>query len=87
MSGVFLVNTRPRQRGSKPGAGSRAPRAGGNTPRFAWDRQKGPAEKEGVGPRGALGTDKARPELIITSRALGKGRPGAGGAGGRPRGK
>lgn len=42
---------------------------------------------EGVGLRGALGADKARPGLIIASRALGRGRPGPAAAGGRPREK
>lgn len=47
----------------------------------------GTVRGEGVCLPGALGADKARPGLIIASRALGRRRPGPAAAGGRPREK
>lgn len=77
-----------RDEDSKRGADSQRRGQGVNTPRVTWDGRKTTAA-EGVGPgeegaRGALGGDKTRPELIITSRASGRGRLGAEGQEGSP---
>lgn len=63
------------------------PRAGGkHAPRHLGLSEAG--SRGGCGPpRGARGGDKARPELIITSRASGKGPLGTEAAGGQPQGK
>lgn len=66
-------------------AGARAPRRPGQGASSSRIGRVARAAEEGVGQRGALGGDNARPELIITSRASGK--LWAGGAGEQPWGK